>query len=481
MGSLFPTRREIALLTFLLFTLFFIFRKHDWENHHTDLRRFSLQTNQTLHAASTHDLSLISPSEWNTKLRWGASGVVPQTKLLAHVPGWSILDRLYLHKGTLYIVSDQPENMPETRYIISRGVYIRNGKAAEKSRLPTGVEIQVVSTQRAKEVLGVEAHLIGGNTFLVNDPPQFITHYYHWAAELWFGFWRTYSSLDSLITDQGNTTLPPIDRIMFRHLDATHWRDYASLNQWIIRSNFPSIAMEFIDDWRERAELGATYVLDRVVLADRSGAMQSFNFARYQRSASAAFSLPGSASWWLTMRNNVIQYAGLSAAAGEGTTKRPVITYISRQEWGRRMLIKEDHDRLVNELYKLRDNYGYEVNIVAAEKMSRVEQLRLAARTTIMMGVHGNGLTSLLWMNPTPRSTVIEFFFPGGFAHDYEYTARAMGMTHYGFWGSDYFTSPHTPLPTYVPGFQGNSIPIDGEAVARLCVERLSLNLEVDD
>lgn len=54
--------------------------------------------------------------------------------------------------------------MPETRYIISRGVYIRNGKAAEKSRLPTGVEIQVVSTQRAKEVLGVEAHLIGGNT-----------------------------------------------------------------------------------------------------------------------------------------------------------------------------------------------------------------------------------------------------------------------------------------------------------------------------
>lgn len=210
-----------------------------------------------------------------------------------------------------------------------------------------------------------------------------ITHYYHWAAELWFGFWRTYSSLDSLITDQGNTTLPPIDRIMFRHLDATHWRDYASLNQWIIRSNFPSIAMEFIDDWRERAELGATYVLDRVVLADRSGAMQSFNFARYQRSASAAFSLPGSASWWLTMRNNVIQYAGLSAAAGEGTTKRPVITYISRQEWGRRMLIKEDHDRLVNELYKLRDNYGYEVNIVAAEKMSRVEQLRLAARTTV--------------------------------------------------------------------------------------------------
>lgn len=29
----------------------------------------------------------------------------------------------------------------------------------------------------------------------------------------------------------------------------------------------------------------------------------------------------------------------------------------------------------------------------------------------------------------------MEFFFPGGFAHDYEYTTRALGMVHYGFWG----------------------------------------------
>jgi hypothetical protein len=55
-----------------------------------------------------------------------------------------------------------------------------------------------------------------------------------------------------------------------------------------------------------------------------------------------------------------------------------------------------------------------------------------------MMGVHGNGLTALLWLKPTPRSTVMEFFYPGGFAHDYEYTTRALGMVHYGFWGNRY-------------------------------------------
>ena len=62
-----------------------------------------------------------------------------------------------------------------------------------------------------------------------------------------------------------------------------------------------------------------------------------------------------------------------------------------------------------------------------------------------MMGVHGNGLTSLIWMKPTPRSTVMEFFYPDGFAHDYEWTTRALGMVHYGFWGEKYVTLPMLP------------------------------------
>ena len=47
------------------------------------------------------------------------------------------------------------------------------------------------------------------------------------------------------------------------------------------------------------------------------------------------------------------------------------------------MLIQADHDRLVEELYKLRDTYGWEVNVVTMDKMSRAEQLRLSGRTTV--------------------------------------------------------------------------------------------------
>lgn len=95
------------------------------------------------------------------------------------------------------------------------------------------------------------------------------------------------------------------------------------------------------------------------------------------------------------------------------------------------------------------------------DKLSRDEQIRLAARTTVMMGVHGNGLTHLLWMNNlNPRATVIEFFYPGGFAEDYEFTSRALGIRHYGIWDNEVFTAPDTPQVAYPEGFQGNEIPL---------------------
>ena len=210
-----------------------------------------------------------------------------------------------------------------------------------------------------------------------------ITHYYHWSAELWFGFWRTYSSTDPTITVQGDTLLQPPRRIMFNRLDNFHWRDYAHMNQWVVRSSFPSVTMEFVDDWRDRAEMGRPFVFEKVVFADRSAAMLSYNYARYQRTASSAFALPGGMNWWRPIRNNVVAFAGVNPLVGGGTRNRPVITYISRQKWGRRMLIPEHHDKLVKELYKLRDKHGYEVHVVNPESMSRLEQIQLAAKTTV--------------------------------------------------------------------------------------------------
>ena len=175
--------------------------------------------------------------------------------------------------------------------------------------------------------------------------------------------------------------------MIFPHLDSNNWRDYAKMNQWVVRAAFPSISMEFMNDWKERAALNHTVVLDRVVLADRAAAMHGEMYLRTQRTAANAFALPGSVNWWTTVRNNVVgfslQGAASDAAAVQGIETRPVITYISRQGWNRRMLRKEDHERLVQELYKLRDEHGYEVNVVEMDKLTRMEQFQLAGRTTV--------------------------------------------------------------------------------------------------
>ena len=75
-----------------------------------------------------------------------------------------------------------------------------------------------------------------------------------------------------------------------------------------------------------------------------------------------------------------------------------------------------------------------------------------------MIGVHGNGLTHLLWMDAqNPRSTVIELFYPGGFSADYEFTARSIGIRHYGVWDDQVFTDPDTPQIAYPEVSQSSS------------------------
>ena len=157
------------------------------------------------------------------------------------------------------------------------------------------------------------------------------------------------------------------------------------MNQLVVRASFPSISMEYKEDWAERVEIGRPLVFDRIVLADRAAAINGKSWQRTQRTASEAFALPGSAHWWSTVRNSVIGLSGLKTPRGGNSN--PVITYVSRQDWGRRMLIPEDHDRLVQELYVLRDTYGYEVNVVSMDKFSRIEQLHLAGRTTVWMAL----------------------------------------------------------------------------------------------
>ena len=251
------------------------------------------------------------------------------------------------------------------------------------------------------------------------------------AAELLVGLWRTYSSLDPTITPSGDTQLPPPSRMILPHVQAGKWNDYAKMNSFLSRAIFPSMSYEYENDFLDRADTARSFLFERVVFVDRAAAFRGEEFRKTWRTASEAMKIDASRYWWSPIRKNLIEFVGgaggtteMSGDVGLGVgveqddtpseldvveleeeegalaeemkerleelrkakqahSGKPVITYISRQEWGRRELLQRDHDELVKELNDLEKKYGWEVNVVSMDKIHRDEQIRLAARTTV--------------------------------------------------------------------------------------------------
>ena len=76
--------------------------------------------------------------------------------------GWTIFDRLYLLNGTLYVVSDEPEKVPERLYMISTGIFITNDPEDVARRAPTDKEMRIISTVEARQMFGTEAERLDG-------------------------------------------------------------------------------------------------------------------------------------------------------------------------------------------------------------------------------------------------------------------------------------------------------------------------------
>ena len=268
---------------------------------------------------------------------------------------------------------------------------------------PTEKDMRIIFPSEATKLWGQSASRVSGATLLVNDPPQFLDHYYHFAAELLVGLWRTYASLDPNIGVTGNTHLPSPARMLFTHTAAGKWNDYAKMNSFLSRAIFPSMSYEYQTDFLDRADTGRAFLFERVVFADRAAAARGPEFKKTWRTTAEALTLSGSRYWWTVVRKNLLDFVGSPGQAdydfadvglgvgvedtlpGEeidfealeaeeelraeafkeanaaGTTM-PVITYVSRQDWGRRMLRKEDHEGLVKELDELHNKYGWEVS-----------------------------------------------------------------------------------------------------------------------
>ena len=78
--------------------------------------------------------------------------------------GWTIFDRLYILKGVLYIVSDEPRTVPDIRFIYSKGIFTEPGPEAAETRIPSDEDIRIVSSSEAKKLFGTGAQIMDGVT-----------------------------------------------------------------------------------------------------------------------------------------------------------------------------------------------------------------------------------------------------------------------------------------------------------------------------
>lgn len=84
---------------------------------------------------------------------------------LFRITGWTILDRLYVFKGVVYLVTTDKENMPDIDALYSKAIFILPGKEAEDSRLPGDDDIRIVTPAQAKTIFGTKgAGVIDGLT-----------------------------------------------------------------------------------------------------------------------------------------------------------------------------------------------------------------------------------------------------------------------------------------------------------------------------
>ena len=73
-----------------------------------------------------------------------------------------MFDKLYILNGTMFLVSDSPETIPNRTLMVSSGISIENGPMEEAKRLPTDMDMTIISTSQARQLFGTGANVFDG-------------------------------------------------------------------------------------------------------------------------------------------------------------------------------------------------------------------------------------------------------------------------------------------------------------------------------
>lgn len=245
----------------------------------------------------------------------------------------------------------------------------------------------------------VAADWSGPITIIIHDI-EYINHYFHFV-EMMIGIWAVYNEYLA-----GN----PVDRIIFTN---PHWNNIKQhgVQRQILDICFPGAC---IDDPSTLEEGG----IERVVFLDRSRAVTTIN--KFLEPL-----LPLARRWTPSFVGRIRRHLGAPSCA----------THARRALYTPRLPPRRLAPALEDALLDRCAGAGLAVEQADYAALDWPDQVRLTAGCNVMIGVHGNGLTNLLWL--PPGAFVLEIFVAGAHHYDYQLFAELAGHTYFGVEGRE--------------------------------------------
>ena len=99
----------------------------------------------------------------------------------------------------------------------------------------------------------------------------------------------------------------------------------------------------------------------------------------------------------------------------------------------------------------------YAVEKVDFTAITWEQQVKVSNASDLILGVHGNGLSNLLWANPS--ASVLEIFPASAHHYDYQLLSEIVGVKYIGIQGTNVYSSFCRVGPAL--GQQATNVPIE--------------------
>ncbi|KAI0032876.1 hypothetical protein K488DRAFT_48953 [Vararia minispora EC-137] len=364
-------------------------------------------------------------------IRWGDH--VPRTKILFHIPGFTILENVTLAFGTFFLVTDDPSTMPPPGAL---------GSSKEDHALPPrDIDWQILPASNSIPKLGTFGSRMHGTSFVSYDAAI--------DAHTLLSLTRLHSVLNTT-TPPSRLILPSVHTFVDPLPDPTI-RTPIGIPHATLIAAYPTLTGPlYYEDFDDFTGLSGPVLLDRVVLVDRGAAARASPSPSTDTPTWASiFAEPrGAAAWFEPVRATLWAFFGLDEA---GAPRTDEITYLAGAH---------PDAALAAELKRL----GHPLHIVDNTTPWRT-RMAAVVRSSIIVGPSGAHLSDAAFLRPGPRAALVELFPDGAFDHNWATIVRSMGHAHIAFQGTrriDPASPPSISRPSNAPALK-----TDAKAVAQ--------------